>query len=371
MLGHLHKFDTMAAASKGRQRPAKRNTTRRKDKRAEDGDKKRSRPQLIPVRATKIQKTEANSKKKIETRGTVENAGISALIQDSTPEIIVISDDEDEDEGEDTNKIVRAQWRKSLENLETKQPTQRLHGSDDGDRNSIKVDTAESDSDIEPVPSQRILQHELIRLKFEHVVELQELRQQLDTAKAENERVRIHLEAKLRDKVLSRAISDEAAAGRFRDLERELEAEQSKVLDLTQQRDQLRADVDTSKTRHDELAAKYQTLQCSQQTEVFRATAACSQASSVLPCTLSPAPSSHSSLSNEDQKAENLRRTYLKVKRRFDNLHSVCVNLATCTRSMDLSSFGEFGRYLDQLKAALEEDGQEKWPKEVENRRPG
>jgi hypothetical protein len=60
--------------------------------------------------------------------------------------------------------------------------------------------------------------------------------------------------------------------------------------------------------------------------------------------------------SSEARKLDNIRRTYTKVKRRYDSLHSVCVKLSTCTQSWDLSSFGEFGQLLRHLRQALDED---------------
>lgn len=76
-----------------------------------------------------------------------------------------------------------------------------------------------------------------------------------------------------------------------------------------------------------------------------------------------PAPSIspfRSTVSVEEQKVDNIRKTYTKIKRRFDNLHSVAVKLSTCTKTMDLGSFGEFGHYVRQLRVALDEDGIEK-----------
>lgn len=74
---------------------------------------------------------------------------------------------------------------------------------------------------------------------------------------------------------------------------------------------------------------------------------------------LSPAPSSVTSYApttTEERKEENIRKTYIRVKRRFDNLHAAAGDLTNCTRGMDLSSFGQFGQYLRQLKRALDED---------------
>jgi hypothetical protein len=72
-----------------------------------------------------------------------------------------------------------------------------------------------------------------------------------------------------------------------------------------------------------------------------------------------PASSTNSSApaTTNERKEENVRRTYIKLKRRFDNLHSAADNLTNSTRGMDLSSFGQFGKHLRQLRAALDEDG--------------
>jgi DNA repair exonuclease SbcCD ATPase subunit len=72
--------------------------------------------------------------------------------------------------------------------------------------------------------------------------------------------------------------------------------------------------------------------------------------------TLSPVPSSSSS-TDEERRDENVRKMYIKVKRQYDILHSVANELAVCTRSMDLSSFGEFGSYLKKLRNSLDTDG--------------
>lgn len=77
----------------------------------------------------------------------------------------------------------------------------------------------------------------------------------------------------------------------------------------------------------------------------------------------SPAHSMSSSqltlASDADLKLANVRKTYIKVKKRYDNLHSVASNISTATRSWDYGSFGEFGAYLRQLKTALDENGAE------------
>jgi hypothetical protein len=73
--------------------------------------------------------------------------------------------------------------------------------------------------------------------------------------------------------------------------------------------------------------------------------------------TLSPVPSSSSSSTEEERRDENVRKMYIKVKRQYDILHSIANDLAICTRSMDLSSFGEFGTYMKKLRNSLDMDG--------------
>ncbi|KAF2846015.1 hypothetical protein T440DRAFT_250445 [Plenodomus tracheiphilus IPT5] len=76
-----------------------------------------------------------------------------------------------------------------------------------------------------------------------------------------------------------------------------------------------------------------------------------------LDCRNAPSASPfRSSASVDEQKNDGIRKTYVKIKMKYDSLHSLLINLETCTRSMDLSSFGEFGRIMRQLRAALEKD---------------
>ncbi|KAF2129960.1 hypothetical protein P153DRAFT_431040 [Dothidotthia symphoricarpi CBS 119687] len=68
----------------------------------------------------------------------------------------------------------------------------------------------------------------------------------------------------------------------------------------------------------------------------------------------SPAPSSAST--TDEKKTENIRTTFIKVNRKYSALRSVAAKLTTCTRTMDLSSFGEFGKYCRQLGMVLKDD---------------
>jgi hypothetical protein len=72
--------------------------------------------------------------------------------------------------------------------------------------------------------------------------------------------------------------------------------------------------------------------------------------------TLSPTPTVSSA---EEMKVENVRKTYIKVKMRYDTLYSIAKHLHVSTKSMNLTNFGEFGGYLKQLSAVMEEVDQE------------
>lgn len=68
---------------------------------------------------------------------------------------------------------------------------------------------------------------------------------------------------------------------------------------------------------------------------------------------LSPVPSNNSS-TDDERKEDNIRKIYIKTKRQYDVLLAATKNLLACTRSMDLSCFGEFGSYIAKLRKSLE-----------------
>jgi chromosome segregation ATPase len=74
----------------------------------------------------------------------------------------------------------------------------------------------------------------------------------------------------------------------------------------------------------------------------------------------SPVPSQSSS-TDEEWRVDNIRKVYSKIRLQYDILHSAANSLVSCTRTMDLSSFGEFGKCMKKLKNALySESGQAK-----------
>ncbi|KAH7349187.1 hypothetical protein BKA66DRAFT_447169 [Pyrenochaeta sp. MPI-SDFR-AT-0127] len=61
-------------------------------------------------------------------------------------------------------------------------------------------------------------------------------------------------------------------------------------------------------------------------------------------------------VSAEDkQKEDNIRQTYIKVKRRLDNLQSIAFDLCRCTRTLNLATFEMMGECLERLRGALDE----------------
>ncbi|KAL5121188.1 hypothetical protein ACEQ8H_001040 [Pleosporales sp. CAS-2024a] len=72
---------------------------------------------------------------------------------------------------------------------------------------------------------------------------------------------------------------------------------------------------------------------------------------------LSPAPSaSSSSIMGGDGKEDNIRKVYTKIKGQHDVLLAVSNNLLHCIPPCDLTSFGDFGRYLARLRQAVERE---------------
>jgi hypothetical protein len=72
--------------------------------------------------------------------------------------------------------------------------------------------------------------------------------------------------------------------------------------------------------------------------------------------TFSPTPAASSA---EETKVENVRKTYIRVKMRYDILYSIAKDLHISTNGMNLTNFGEFGGYLKQLRMTMEEVDQE------------
>ncbi|CAO2656208.1 Nn.00g050110.m01.CDS01 [Neocucurbitaria sp. VM-36] len=309
-------------------------TTKTKAKNQEDRSQKRSASRTIP-RASKLQK-------------------ISLHLSDD--------DDDNEDMQSET------EWRSTRKNDEPAAPDSTASKAPKPDMMAC----LESEIELKINPYRTKLQGQTIRVSTE------KLCQELEAVKAEIESVR-RLNAQL---------------------ERELNDEREASHAVAEERDQLRVEVDLSRSQQKELSTKYKDLQhrheqvqtdhetilediikaqdsednkhtqevkeqmktmkdenarLARENEILKAAAT---PSSLHRSTTSPAPSSVSS--DKEQKTENIRRTYVKVKRRYDHLHKAANDLSMCTRSTDLSCFGEVGQCLKHLRTALEEDSHER-----------
>jgi chaperonin cofactor prefoldin len=372
-----------ATGSKLRGRPAATRKTPTKKMSVVTTSKKRPGTPATNTRSTKAQKTEANSKKKVDT-ATTESPTIGLEVVD------VSSDDEDENEN-------RPHAIQEVDSEDEKPSI--LDDGWLGNKSEVPEPvTPQKPSDI-PIPDTNLalpttldhsLKNELRRKDDQYATELQLLREQLEAAKAD----RRHLEKQISDLELAKTHSDTVKDAKYNTLEMNFRAVHEKLETVTQERDQIRIDLDNCKATSNELARDLQSERCLRQKErekyeaIIKDITSSKSPSSTPPDLLSenarlrtendrlrslglPSPSPSSISSSQDVKAStsssqemikenNIRKTYAKVKRKFDNLHSIAVDLATCTRSMDMSSFGEFGSYLRQLKKALEEDAAER-----------
>lgn len=177
------------------------------------------------------------------------------------------------------------------------------------------------------------------------------------------------------------------------ELRKELEAEQKLAQDLMQQHEELR----TQLQRHQEESMKYSLLEIEHQElksryeeeershrDVLQEILKCNETSKeeitslqaengrlanelqtlkasapsvALKFVPPPSPALSSSFSfpsEEERKEDNVRKMYSELKRQHGIVAAVNKDLLGCTRNMDLSSFGDFGRCVKRLKVAME-----------------
>jgi hypothetical protein len=143
-------------------------------------------------------------------------------------------------------------------------------------------------------------------------------------------------------------------------LKQELQQQKQAHADVTKQLDAattaLTANLETAKLTNNALSAKYEAVKAENE-ELKSANEALK---SIRLPTASPIPTiSQSSTSDLEQRSENVRKTYFRVKKKYDQIYSIARNIGIATRGMNLGNFGEFGMHLRQLKSAMEE-GEEK-----------
>ncbi|KAG9192389.1 hypothetical protein G6011_11123 [Alternaria panax] len=440
------------AVSTKRGRPAKQTSTKDAGKTAVEKPRKRAAPARVTLRALKRQKPAANIKQKLDLKGSMGNTLTiaSKVISDKDIEIITISDSEDEayepirkdrtDLSEDKDMGFGAPKMKIHEDDDDVQPNiPNSLANPQPTRNATKrspfapfyptprwafsgLDVSESESDLHPKPS-RNSQKDMARTEKDHKNETQQLREQLDAAKAELDRVKMLHEKERSDGELIQVRSSNIAREEVQRLQQELEAVRGSMTTAVRERDQLRIDVENSRAGSDQLTKELQEERQSRQSErsenesivedliksreptsdtandflvvengrlrteneslraaatrpppipqpCFPPTSAhnftppSSQLfqASIYPSLFASDPSQPSQTFSptppsaiiEERKEENVRKHYTKVKRRLEDLQLVTRNLTKSTRGMDLSSFGDFGNHLRQLRTALE-----------------
>ncbi|KAL6705277.1 hypothetical protein ACN47E_007087 [Coniothyrium glycines] len=375
MLGHLQQSFTMAKVGKRRGLPTKPRLGKKERKQENVAPQKRPTDSASPARRRKSARTAANFQRKVNVKDTGEPGSNSRYhTVPAGVETIVISDDEEVSKTAEVNDGGTKMGRDATSN-----PQRPVFQPEEGYYSMIKVDSPEDDLDLDvKILPAYLLQNDTSLMESEHNDQVQQLRDKLRRVE----------EALTRNQSESHTI---------------LLAEQEKVRRVTKERDDLSHEVEILQARCDSLSAEQETLkrthesivnehrntlksiakneetaagharqvaelemekaQLTKECELLRAISP-SQTCPTILMPFSPAPSSPSSSSSltaeEDKKAENLRKTYSKVKRRFDNLHAATMNLSKCTRGWDWSCHGEFGQYFQQMKAALEENGQDR-----------
>ncbi|KAI4927438.1 hypothetical protein J4E85_005949 [Alternaria conjuncta] len=438
-----------------RAQPTKQTQTKNTGKATLEKSKKRNTPARVTPRAAKRQKTEANSKRKLDDKGSMGNNMSTMWSTTANKEVDLITLSDSEDDG-----YQHVRQRKITHKEEV---TAELHGS--------KVDI---DEDAKPSISDSVVTPEAIHLESrprlsifdqlprwdfggispptspanlysapprlrhdpqddmaeseeKHANEQEQSRPEVDAVKAELARQKILHEKAQSDRGLAQFHSNSATDQQLQALHRDLETEREnlrkanlvmdrlgvKIDNVTARKDQLIGELQSEKQlRKDEKAEHERILEDVMNTqsnlgsannylveenerlqaenESLRASAArkftftssqvpqapaypsiftpeSSQASQAvyLP---SPAPSSVNTPGEltDQQKAENLRKNYLNLNERNSRLKSAAEKLTNTTKGMDLTSFGEFGVYLRQMKIVMDNDAKKgKEKKEV------
>ena len=389
MLSYLKCTET--AVSKPRGKPPKKAPAKAKPKESLGlaTTRKRSAPVASKTeRASKTRKTvpKANSGKRVNGRGA------------SVTDRFVISDDDDDDLGPPRQKS-------------------RTH-SITPPRQMLKIDAPSSEEDLNLTfcYSNNIdydLQNEIVRNKVAHSEELAKLWQQLNASEAKVKQIKEDAEREIKEQQRRQSVGRDKYMA---DFEEELETEKRRSSDLSWECDHLRKEMEAARSclkgeadlmqerdkyerlhkeeqdtnanlmrglaekdeeftrKAAEMAKEIQRL--AEQIEALQlevtdlktesaslSASAFIQTSITDPRGASPSSSQSSTsalqlstATDAEQRLANIRRTYITVKKRYDNLHSVATNISTTTRTWDYGSFGEFGQYLRQLRTALDEN---------------
>ncbi|KZM22662.1 uncharacterized protein EKO05_0009728 [Ascochyta rabiei] len=382
MLAYLNSANMVV--SRPRVRPSRKAPAKAKSKQEPSPIITRKRSSLVTnktERALRVRKTaaKANSGRRANGRGA------------SATEAFLISDDDNNDD------FIQPRRESRTDSLTPP-------------RQMVKVDSVSGEDDLTPPPTcSNHLGNELVCMGRRHTKELEQIRQQLFASEAKAKLIREDIERRAAELQRRHSITSdkqmadlnemlEAERCRSGDtswkchhLHRELEAAGNRLVgeaELIRERDEYKRlyteeqDVNTKLTHNltekegeaahvataaaedrQQLAAQREKLQqqvarLKDENAALKAVCSLQIAERSDDRSVSPVPSQSSITSHTEQRLANVRKTYVTVKRRYDSLRAVAINLSTTTRSWDYRNLGELGHYLRQMRAVLDESGQ-------------
>jgi len=426
-----------------RAQPTKQTPTKNTGKATLEKSKKRNTPaRVTPPRAAKRQKTEANSKRKLDDKDSMGNTMSTMWSTTAGKEVDLITLSDSEDEG---YQYAREPWMSRQDDVTAESEGSKIDIDDDakpgisdsvvnseplhlGSTPSLSFErfpgwnfdgiSQKSSPNLGPanLSPRHNQQDNMAVSEKKHADEKEQLHQELAAVKAELARQKRLFEKEDSDYELAQMHSNNATSQQLQSLHRDLETERENLQTAIKDRDRLGVKLDNSKAKTSELVGELQTERrlrneeksehertledvmnakstpgpsanylidenarlrtenerlraaadpfSSRSSQVTQApaypsifTPESSQASQAvyLP---SPAPSSVNTPGEltDQQKAENLKRNYLNLNERNSRLKSAAEKLTNTTKGMDLTSFGEFGVYLRQMKTVMDSD---------------
>jgi hypothetical protein len=391
LVSYLRKEDARSEVSKRRAKLLKRTPAKKKAKSQESISRKRSAGKEVDLQERPLKSAKSEPKANI---GKKVGLGSGALFAAATPqEVIEISDSEDDSDYKQDSVMLkyRARSWQSRSRVSLLPPTT----SPTSKRTAPKIEASDSDSDFAPDLV------DAITVNGNHT-EMQDIRQDLQKALEENKKLKQEMddvrqehhaawdsvkklqqeiEKREADALLGRQKQEarhgrevaalHEVAGQLRD---QLQTSQDTVTQRTEEHqalqaryDQERADCKKEQQGHEEILGDMLKAKAAQEesrtqieqdksrlateVETLKAAARLNRSFSMS----SPVPSQSSS-TDEERKEDNVRISYIKVKRQYDILRAAAKDLSECTRTLDLGNFGDFGRYMKRLRASLEGD---------------
>jgi hypothetical protein len=388
LVSYLRKEDAKSEVSKRRAKLPKRTPAKKKAKSQESISRKRSAGKEADVQERSLKSAKSEPKANI---GKKVGLGSGALFAAATPqEVIEISDSEDDSDYKQDSVMLKYRARSWQSRSRVSLPPTT---SPISKRTAPKIEASDSESDFAPdlvdaitvngkhTEMQNIRQDLQIALEKNKKLEqeMDDVRQEHHAALDSVKKLQQEMEKREADALLGRQ-KQEARHGRevaalheaARQLRNQLQTSQDTVTQRTEEHqalqaryDQERADCKKEQQGHEEILSDILKVKAAQEesrtqieqdksrlateVEILKAAARLNRSFSMS----SPVPS-QSSPTDEERKEDNVRISYIKVKRQYDILRAAAKDISECTRTLDLGNFGDFGRYMKRLRASLE-----------------